>query len=64
MEKEYVIYNFINDYLEGYSDIGTPCLTCFKEDAIKFNLEDAKSELDILHKMGFIGLKIKEYEES
>jgi hypothetical protein len=60
MEKEYVIYNFINEFLEGYSDIGTPCLTCFKEDAIKFNLKDAHNELNELHKMGFTGLQIKE----
>ena len=38
-----------------------PSLTPFHEDAIIFDLHDAESMLDKLHKLGFTGLQIKEY---
>jgi len=61
MTKQYVIYNFINEYYEGDYDNGMPSLTPLHEDAIIFNLHDAESMLDTLHKLGFTGLQIKEY---
>jgi hypothetical protein len=61
MEKKYIIYNFINEYLEGYFDSGMPSLTCLKDSALKLKLKDAERHLSKLHKMGFTGLKIKEY---
>lgn len=61
MNKKYVIYNFLNEYLEGYFDNGNPSLTYLKDAAMKFNKYDAEIHLDKLHKMGFTGLKITEY---
>lgn len=62
MDKKYVIYNFINEYLEGYFDSGNPSLTCFKDSAMLFTFEDAKEHLEKLHKMGYTGLDIKVYK--
>ena len=59
--KQYVIYNFIDEYLEGYFDSGIPSLTCFHEDGLKLSYDEAKEHLNSLHAMGFTGLKIKEY---
>jgi len=61
MSKQYVIYNFINFFYEGDYVNGMPSLTPFHEDAIIFDLHDAESMLDKLHKLGFTGLQIKEY---
>lgn len=57
--NEYVIYNFINELLEGYYENGMPKLTCFEEDALIFDFADAKAQLSKLHCMGFMGLDIK-----
>ena len=59
--KQYVIYNFIDEYLEGYFDSGLPSLTCFHEDSLKLSYAEAQEHLSKLHEMGFTGLKIKEY---
>jgi len=56
-----VIYDFLDNFYEGDYDNGMPSLTPLHEDAIIFNLHDAKAMLDKLHKLGFTGLQIKEY---
>jgi len=61
MIKQYVIYNFLNEYYEGDYDNGMPSLTPLHEDAIIFNLHNAKVILNKLHKLGFTRLQIKEY---
>jgi len=61
MSKQYVIYNFLNFFYEGDYDNSMPSLTPLHEDAIIFNLHDAKTMLDKLHKLGFTGLQMKEY---
>lgn len=60
--KQYVIYNFLDEYLEGYFDSGMPSLTCFHEDGLKLSYYKAQEHLSKLYEMGFTGLKIKEYE--
>lgn len=62
MDKKYIIYNFLNEYLDGYFDSGNPSLTCFGDSALKFKLDEAESHLTKLHSMGYTGLKIKEYQ--
>lgn len=62
MDKQYVIYNFINEYLEGYFDSGMPSLTCFNDCAMKMNYSEANANLVKLHAVGFTGLQIKEYD--
>jgi len=61
MTKQYVIYDFLDNFYEGAYDSGIPSLTSFHEDAIIFDLHDAEIMLDKLHKLGFTGLEIKEY---
>ena len=58
MTKQYVIYNFINEYYEGDYDNGMPSLTPLHEDAIIFNLHDAKAMLDKLFNFNYSGLMI------
>jgi|WetSurMetagenome_2_1015567.scaffolds.fasta_scaffold210992_2 hypothetical protein len=53
-----IISSMIGEYLKGYYLNGMPKLTCFSDEAIIFNYEDAKKELNKLHSMGFTGLEI------
>jgi hypothetical protein len=64
MDKQYIIYNFINEYLEDFYDNGMPYLSLLHENCMVFNLKDAEEHLIKLHQLGFTGLQIKEYTKS
>lgn len=63
MDKEYVICNFLNEYLTGYFDSGYPDLSCLHDDCMTLTYKEAQEHLAKLHKMGFTGLQIKEYQK-
>lgn len=58
-DKKYYICNFIKEYLEKLYDNGTPCLTCFRNNAIELTKTQADVLLEFLHNKGYTGLYIK-----